>query len=514
MAFSGKIEDLPIIDLLQYLHAGQKSGTLLLTKENQKAYVYLHKGNIVHSVNPDRTNIGDLLLENHDISPKILTRALERQASKDREKAIGQILVEMKEITQERLKEVVLNQIKQVIYDLATWTQGNFDFEPNDMIPVDDINLNPTTVLPINNINTQHLLLETVRLMDEKDRERGHTPLATDVPSPDPPQAEAASQKGEALEKTGALFYSREVFETRWQVGKKNPILLLTADGIFKNLLREALQDQGLIVATSTSVEECLAKGSQYIDRHVVPVFITDNQLPGMRRSAQGAGAMILERKQHSGWSVPVVVMSESKDSESVWKLYQSGARAVLPKPSREDLNKTDYPIAVKTFSGVIVSLIQQFEAETLPPEEAVNQQLLTTKKAFYQMAKQSRKAPVHEIVKRISESAERAVLFIVHDKDLIVLECFGTTLNGEPIKKALKDIQISLDTVSLLHQYVKDGIPYRGKIRDEFLHQDFYQRIGVPATGNCMILPLSSEGQVVGLLYCDQGNLNKPLPH
>ncbi|HET6370496.1 MAG TPA: DUF4388 domain-containing protein, partial [Nitrospiria bacterium] len=67
MAFFGRIEDLSIVDLIQYLHAGGKGGTLKLTRRNdtdfvdEAAYVYFQKGNIVHAVAPQRTCIGDLL---------------------------------------------------------------------------------------------------------------------------------------------------------------------------------------------------------------------------------------------------------------------------------------------------------------------------------------------------------------------------------------------------------------------------------------------------------------------
>jgi len=103
MGFSGKIEDLPVLDIFQYLHAGCKSGTLKLTRENELAYVYFQKGNIIHAVSPQRSNIGYLLVEGKDISLKILQKALVLQTDQSKEKPVGQILVEMGAISQERL---------------------------------------------------------------------------------------------------------------------------------------------------------------------------------------------------------------------------------------------------------------------------------------------------------------------------------------------------------------------------------------------------------------------------
>ena len=539
MPFSGKIGDLPIADLLQYLHAGQKSGTIILTRGIQKAYVYLHKGNIVHAVNPDRSNIGDLLLENRDITLKILQKALVHQSSQSKHMAIGQILIEMGAITQGRLKEVILNQIKLVISGLVTWMKGDFTFEPNEMIPVDDINLNPTSVLPMSNVNTQHLLLETARLLDEKDRAKGNRPTpaeptpATDTQSRDtqpPPlprrktvQTEEKAAKIPASKQTKVPIakepplpphYSREEFESRWKVGQRKLVLLLTEDGILKNLLREVLRDKGLYVATPTTMEECLEKTRQYLNREVVPVILVDDSLHKVGRAGQSAAITILAKKKEARWTVPVVVMVGPKNSDSFLKLYQGGARSVLQKPVRDDPTMKDYPEEVKSLGSVVVALIQHLDGESEHIEESAGLELLKSRRELHRTTEKDQYLRLQGILKTVSDSVERAILFIVQSDEIVVLECFGNTMDGTPLKTSLKDITISLNQRSLFGQCVKEGVPYQGKIKPGYLTKGFQDRIGIPTSKECILLPVQADGRVGGLLYCDQGRLDVTLDH
>jgi len=416
MALEGKIEDLAVKDLLQYLHAGRKSGTCLLSRENEKAYIYLHNGNIVHATHPHSTNVGDILIQNNYISSEVLQKALALQKKDQKDKPIGQILVEKKEIRQGQLKEIVLKQIKDVIQYLVDWKKGDFSFENNKMIPVDDINLNPISVLPMSQINTQLLLMgmmqplepsklpndplsarvepktipdqiDLARLEDadffgtrnEIQDVRKAVPPQPSHPAPSPAESAKSAEKEapspgvkEGLiappAKTEPLMspnYSREKFESRWRVGKKDLILLLTGDGIFKNLLREALQDQDFSVVTPTTTGQFLVKAETYLARGVIPFFLTDDRLPGAKRSGNDAGISILSEVRKSGWPTPVVVMIETPDTEKTWQLYRAGARAVLPKPVRNDRGKASFPGEVNQFSDVIEAITQQLEKQT-----------------------------------------------------------------------------------------------------------------------------------------------------
>jgi hypothetical protein len=373
MGFSGRIEDLPVVDLIQYLNAGRKDGTCVLSIENEKAFIYFHQGNVVHAVLPNRSNIGDILVQQGAIDLKTLQNALVLQADQKRNMAVGQILVEEGKISHEQLKEAMLIQLKEVIKHLVTWTKGDFSFEPNKINPVDDINLNPVGVLLKTEINTQHLLMAAVTQMDGEAEKTDPSSKAIQFPLrptepeqlSESPQAESRNENGRPV-KAPSVPPPKDMASRIPEAGaKKNgmpaelkhTVILLSGEGIFKNLLRETMQNHGCTVVVPSSIEDCLAKGKQYISDGVKPVFIIDEHL-GSTRSGRSA-TRILDEKAKSAWECIVVVMVEGPTVDATLAYYQSGAQVVIPKPIRKNGDNADFTTAVKGFCNAVQKLLQ-----------------------------------------------------------------------------------------------------------------------------------------------------------
>ena len=148
MQFAGNIEDFPVIDILQYIHASRKDGTLHLKSEHNCAEIYFQNGKIVRASCPEMQNLGDILLNENVISPDTLAEAVQFQSTTSSPAPLGQILENNRSITHENLRNALLLQVEEVIYDIVGWEDGDFKFEivnghgpgdfafaPNDIIP-------------------------------------------------------------------------------------------------------------------------------------------------------------------------------------------------------------------------------------------------------------------------------------------------------------------------------------------------------------------------------------------
>jgi len=91
------------------------------------------------------------------ISQAQLDAAIARQA-KERDKRLGELLVELECLTREQLHEYIRIQIEEAVYYLFTWNLGTFNFEA-DVVP-DEQDL-------LVSINPESLLLEGARRVDE-----------------------------------------------------------------------------------------------------------------------------------------------------------------------------------------------------------------------------------------------------------------------------------------------------------------------------------------------------------
>jgi tetratricopeptide (TPR) repeat protein len=159
MAIEGALQDVSLADICQLLGLGRKTGCLSLTDRSNFGYIYFENGRVVHASvlnRPDR--LGELLVRNHVITRKDLADAMEQQGE-DRVKRLGELLVEQGRIDREKLQRYIQLQIEEAVYNLFTWSQGTFHFDP-DQRPDEE----PMFLV---SIPPESLLMEGARRVDE-----------------------------------------------------------------------------------------------------------------------------------------------------------------------------------------------------------------------------------------------------------------------------------------------------------------------------------------------------------
>ena len=172
MSISGNLLDVSVADVMQFIHLGGRTGTLVIEAKGEKAEVGFHRGRIISALAPTSKRLGDLLLEARVIDRDNLEAALVRQQAEMPRMSLGKILVTMGLVTKDRLREVVTEQIELTVYDLVAWSEGQFQFAMDELRPIDDIAVYPGDILPDINLNTQIVVLEALRIFDEKNRDR------------------------------------------------------------------------------------------------------------------------------------------------------------------------------------------------------------------------------------------------------------------------------------------------------------------------------------------------------
>lgn len=158
MAIEGSIADVSLADIGQLLAMGAKTGCLTLTDRSNFGYIYFEEGLVVYAsvINrPDR--LGELLVKNDAITRKDLANAMERHAH-TKGMRLGEVLVSQGSLTEEELHRYITVQIEEAIYRLFTWTEGTFQFKP-DETPEEGVFCISVTV--------NALLMEGARRVDE-----------------------------------------------------------------------------------------------------------------------------------------------------------------------------------------------------------------------------------------------------------------------------------------------------------------------------------------------------------
>jgi hypothetical protein len=171
MAISGNLEDVSVADVMQFIHLGRRTGTLMLRRDDDRGTIGFHRGKLVSAGSPGTPRLGTLLIREGVLGEEQVEEAVRVQDSEPERRTLGQILLSRELVAAEDLRRVIADQIEATISELVAWDRGTFEFVVDDLNPVDDIALYPGDVVPDADINTQMVLLEAARIFDERNRD-------------------------------------------------------------------------------------------------------------------------------------------------------------------------------------------------------------------------------------------------------------------------------------------------------------------------------------------------------
>lgn len=137
-----------LTDLLQFLAAGRKSGTLKFDRDKVTKQVYFKNGMIVGSKSNDpREYLGQVLLHYGKVDDAQLKAARELQRTSGAK--LGEVLVQQGFLTEAEVLEILKTRTLDAIYDLFMWEEGDFEFYDEDPLPEELllIEVEPTNVI-------------------------------------------------------------------------------------------------------------------------------------------------------------------------------------------------------------------------------------------------------------------------------------------------------------------------------------------------------------------------------
>jgi len=148
VAIQGTLKTMSLTDLLQFLAAARKSGTLKFDQGKITKQIYFKNGTIVGSKSNDpREYLGQVLLHYGKVDEIQLKVAREMQRTTGAK--LGEVLVEQGFLTEDDVLQILKTRTLDAIYDLFVWTDGDFEFY-DDEPPPDDlllIEVEPTNVV-------------------------------------------------------------------------------------------------------------------------------------------------------------------------------------------------------------------------------------------------------------------------------------------------------------------------------------------------------------------------------
>ncbi|MBI5848583.1 MAG: DUF4388 domain-containing protein [Nitrospirae bacterium] len=159
MALEGSLKDFGLADILQLIYFHRKTGVLALDGKTDKVKLLFVDGNIVGAESKRRNEdnrLGKILTKRGLIKDEDLKAVLEEQRRTGIK--LGTALIQRELIDKEKIKEILNSQITETVVQLFGWKQGTYEFAAQG-VPQDK-------ELPFS-LDTQHLLMEGLRILDE-----------------------------------------------------------------------------------------------------------------------------------------------------------------------------------------------------------------------------------------------------------------------------------------------------------------------------------------------------------
>jgi len=151
----GQLRELPLPDILQHLRLSGSTGVLSLVSGGARKALYLKSGRVVFaSSNLPNDRLGEILIREGKITVDEYEASI-RAITKGKRQ--GKVLVEMGALSPKDLWEGVQAQVREIVFSLFLWEEGQFHFEESSLPDNERITVD---------LDVLSLILEGVRRID------------------------------------------------------------------------------------------------------------------------------------------------------------------------------------------------------------------------------------------------------------------------------------------------------------------------------------------------------------
>jgi hypothetical protein len=185
MALKGRLEDFGITQLLNLINLARKTGTLYLqnTASDKSSYLCFREGKLIYATMEGMEDNLPVILQRNGVFTADQVRMIQSNMPGKSDREIAQVLITSGRLQQQRVVESVRSHVLDIVYQVFSWYDGTFRFEPSKLTVKGKI----TTSIALENVIMEgsRRLKEWERLQDElpdldvalKFAERPTTPL-------------------------------------------------------------------------------------------------------------------------------------------------------------------------------------------------------------------------------------------------------------------------------------------------------------------------------------------------
>lgn len=550
MSFTGDLEHLSIVDVIQLLHATRKSGTLRVSSPRGESQLVFKDGYILSANHVDNhVRIGNILVERRVITEEQLHLALldQNTAGPDRKPLIA-MLLEQGTIGRDDAYRCLETLIELTIVEIIGWKKGTFTLDVGSCAIDDEYRYFPEKLNQEIYLHTENVLMDALRIYDERMRDRLAAGLPAEEPEeeeieidleigptdgeptpPPSPRAITADDLGLSdldrikplrKERFVPLSDHQRMMRTRHHGAASDlpdamrqeisdfvdsfpssPVKLPTPvsvavfsrDEFLSLCLTVVCKQVGICLLCLTEERDLDAVIRQSILKRSVPVVILDSSSP--TRSEAIKSALLKD--------FPLLEMIEivPGDPREELQALEGGARTVLPAPdplNRPESFTEEYKRLINTIP-ILIRGISRRHGRSL--EIGMRNSLLRLKGA------RNPQEVVETALAHVARLFSRALIFIVRGETLVADRSIGVRDPLDQLSDRLL-FTIPFDGESVVKTLISSGGLFYGPCRESAFLDPLYRHLPPPSEQVILLTPVRGMGTTFALIYADHGSM------
>jgi GAF domain-containing protein len=544
MSFTGDLKHLPIVDVIQLLHATKKSGTLTVKGRHGECVLVFSAGYIV-SGRPAKKGIhlGQVLVDLKVLREEVHDRILQEHAKGG--KSLAALLLYGGHVKKEGVVKGLETLIEMAIVDVLTWSGGTFTLEVDRVDLLDGYrdlqqHLQQETVF-----STQSILMDALRIYDEKKRDGE---LADDGGAEEAIPAESTGGGGgwkvsvddlgladldQLEEKIPGVFSSlpdinpfdlhrqkllevapelstaeQESLLTFLQqlterimaetpapaVGGQVRVVLFSPDELFQYMLTAACKDSGIFIFATDDEQDLVPIIEQSLGKYNGTLLVLDRP-NSLAPAFSEENLMRLRHRLKEGHPrLPVIQLAPPSGFAFTLQAFDDSIRTVFPRPLRAD--------GADVFAADFSQFLASFRTHLQGFAQAQGDKGIGR---LNRCLAELREAPemALTILRFVGSLFPRALTLVVAPNGLVGDKAIGM---GGGAAESKHSVSIPLVKTSIFSRVIEEGRLFFGPQEDQMLQEHLYPVIGTPRRPSCLLLPLRCRGRTVAVIYADFG--------
>jgi CheY-like chemotaxis protein len=514
MGLNGRLEDLPLLDIVQVVAFSQKTGYLSLETPRGEAAIVFERGLVVSCFTPE--------------TPAIEARVAQLPAG---ERAA-----------------LIRKRIETALEELVRLREGQFLFSLTPEVPASVNHREIRAETLEHGIKAEELLLELARGMDEDRRdaaaavESGFAESAGAVASS--PDAESVPEQtlgtgaatatdpdttdlpeDTAPEDSGVPSLP-ELEALPEEEGRHHIVLLVDDEADLRAILAGVFIEGRWQVVEAGTPSVALRAARSLQDLGLPFVLVVDRGMPTSDGASFDGGLEVIRRLKQAGFEPPALLMTDRMTRPLHDRGRKLGVARFVFKPSLSRLDPEQFAADIRAFGEHVrdtILPVLEPAAFVLPPESAPEAPMPRTEEAWREAAELQRRledlrrpqdaGQVSALVMSMARDFfERGVLFIVKDDELRGLGGFGPAAHDDIIL-VIREARIPLSEASIFQEVVVSGRGHYGPLPAGRFEALLLDSLGAFAAREAALMPLVTNRETIALLYADNPETGAAMP-